>query len=269
MNQPGIGRINNYLFLRSTNKNTMKMLTTRQVLIKVAVIIASVELVIMLILSLIPYQLSDYLAAVLDVVSLALLSTPLLYLLVIRPFVSARDDALSQINRLAHIDHLTQLANRRLLSKYLEKDIAGSIRHKCHVAVLLIDLDGFKIINDTYGHDAGDALLVATARSLESITRSEDVVSRLGGDEFVVLLNQLDADESVAHEHALQVATKIIELVNKPVDFDGCALQVGASIGIRLIGCDKVDPETAISEADTALYHAKQAGRGRAVFYKD
>ena len=245
------------------------MHTTKQVLLKIAVIITSIELVIMLVLAVVPYRINAYLDALLDVAILVFLSTPLIYIWVIRPFVAARDEALAQVNHLAHIDPLTQLANRRFLSKCLEKDTAGSKRHKCHVAVLIIDLDGFKLVNDAHGHDAGDAVLVTIARRLESITRAEDVVGRLGGDEFVILMNQLDPDEKHARDQALHVATKIIKLVNDPIDSHGQPVQVGASIGIRLIGCDRIDPDSAISESDIALYRAKQAGRGCAVFYEE
>ncbi|MEJ2438447.1 MAG: GGDEF domain-containing protein [Gammaproteobacteria bacterium] len=245
------------------------MHTTRRVLFRIAIIVTGLELLIMLIIPLIPYPISSFQQALLDALVLISLSTPLIYIWVIRPFVAERDDALAQINHLAHVDPLTQLANRRLIAKCLETDIATSNRHRCHLAVLLIDLDGFKQVNDAYGHEAGDAVLVTIAGRLRSITRGEDVVGRLGGDEFVVLLNQLDADEHTARENARQVAEKIISLSSQPIDYQEISMQVGASVGIRLIGCDKVEPDTAINESDSALYHAKQSGRGCAVFYEE
>ena len=248
---------------------TVKLLSTRQVVVRIAVIVMSVELVIMLIFALVPHEGYTYSEAVLDVALLALFSTPLIYIWVIRPFVTARDETLAQINRLAHIDPLTKLANRRLLSKYLERDIAGSDRHKSHAGLLLIDLDGFKPVNDAHGHEVGDAVLVEIARRLQSITRDEDVVGRLGGDEFVVLVNRLNNDEQAARAKALQIAKKLIDLVSEPVEFNGRTLQVGASVGIRLLGFGKIDTATAMREADVALYRAKQAGRGCAVFFED
>lgn len=246
----------------------MKLLTTKQVVLRIAVIISSAEFSIMLILGAIPHEANAYLEAVLDVASLVLLSTPPIYIWVIKPFVDARDEAHAQISHLAHVDPLTQLANRRLLSKHLEKAIAGIIRHKIYGALLLLDLDGFKPINDAHGHDAGDAVLVEIAKRLQSITRSEDVVGRLGGDEFVVLINHLDVDERTAHGKASRIAKKLINLVNKPFDFNGKTLHVGVSIGIRLLGFEELNTETAISEADIAMYRAKQAGRGCAVFFE-
>jgi diguanylate cyclase (GGDEF)-like protein len=249
--------------------NSVKLLSTRQVLVRIAAIVVSVELLIMLALVVAPHTDHPYWEAVLDVASLALFSTPLMYLWVIRPFVTARDEALAQINRLAHIDPLTKLANRRLLSKHLERDIAGSDRHRSYAGLLLIDLDGFKLVNDTHGHEVGDAVLVETARRLQSITRDEDVVGRLGGDEFVVLVNRLADDEQAARAKALQISKKLIELINEPVEFDGGTLHVGASVGIRLLGFGRIDTGTAMREADVALYRAKQTGRGCAVVFED
>lgn len=246
----------------------MKLLTTKQVILRIAAIISLAEFLIMLVLRAIPHEASTYSEAVLDVVSLVVLSTPSIYIWVIKPFVNARDEALAQISHLANVDPLTQLANRRFLSKHLGKAIAGIVRHKIYGALLLLDLDGFKSINDAHGHDAGDAVLVEIAKRLQSITRSEDVVARLGGDEFVVLINHLDVDERIARDKMSRIARKLINLVNQPFDLNGKTLHVGASIGIRLLGFEELDTETAISEADIAMYRAKQAGRGCAVFFE-
>lgn len=221
----------------------------------------------MLVLQRSPHEANTYLEAVLDAAALVMLSTPAIYMWVIKPFVNARDEALAQMRHLAYIDPLTRLANRRLFSKHLEKAVAGSLRHNDHGAVLLIDLDGFKLINDGHGHEAGDAVLTAIAKRLQSIVRSEDVVGRLGGDEFVVLLPRL-GDESEAREKALRIAERMINSVNAPFDSHGKTLHVGASVGIRLFGFEKSDSEAAIREADTAMYRAKQSGEGCAFFEK-
>ncbi len=126
----------------------------------------------MLFLGLIALEASIYSLAVLDLILLALLSTPPIYIWVINPFVVARDEALAQINRLAHTDPLTQLPNRRLLLTHLEMIIAGTIRHEVRGAVLLMDLDGFKVINDVHGHDAGDEVLVEISASSEKFVGS-------------------------------------------------------------------------------------------------
>ena len=219
-------------------------------------------------LNVIPHATGRISGAVLDTALLAVLSAPAIYLWVIRPFVAARDNALAQIGQLANFDPLTQLANRRLLATHLEKAVASIVRHRIYGALLLLDLDRFKPVNDAHGHNAGDAVLVEIARRLQSVTRSEDVVSRLGGDEFLVLIGHLDVDERAARDRASLIANKLINLVNEPIVFHGETLQVGASIGIRLLGFEQLDTETAISEADIAMYRAKQAGRGCAVFFE-
>ena len=246
----------------------MNPLTTKQVVLRIAIIISVAESLIMLVLGAVPHEANAWAEAVIDTVSLLTLSIPAIYWWVIKPFVLAREEALAQVSHLAHIDPLTQLANRRLLLQHLEKAVARTVRHKIVGALLLLDLDRFKPVNDVYGHDAGDAVLVAFATRMLSITRAEDVVARLGGDEFVVLVSYLDDDERLARDKALLVANSLIELASNPFDFDGKTLHVGASIGIRLLDSDYVDPETAISEADSAMYRAKQAGRGCAVFFE-
>ena len=179
--------------------------------IRIVTIIATVEFLIMLLLGVVPLGVSIYSEAFIDLVLLALLSTPLIYVWVINPFVTARDEALSQIKHLAHTDSLTQLPNRRLLSIHLEKLIAGAVRHKIRGAALILDLDGFKDVNDTHGHDAGDEVLFEIAKRLRANTRSEDVAGRLGGDEFFILVQHLDGDERTARDTALWVAEKLVK----------------------------------------------------------
>jgi len=246
----------------------MKLLTKKQVVVRIAIIISLAEFLIMLLLQLIPHGVGPYSEAAFDTVLLSVLSIPAIYIWVIKPFVEARDMALAQVSRLALTDPVTQLANRRLISTHLEKLITGSVRHQDHGAVLLIDLDGFKLVNDSYGHVTGDAVLVEVAKRLQSIVRAEDNVGRLGGDEFIVLLHRLGGDERLAHARALQVADTLIKTISKPFDYQDKTLHVGASIGIRLLGLDELEPETAINEADSAMYRAKEAGRGCAVFFE-
>jgi len=249
--------------------DSAKPLSTGQVVIRIAIIISAFESLIMLALGSIPHEANPYSEAVVDTCLLIVFSIPAIFLWVIRPFVRARDEALAQISHLAHVDPLTQLANRRLLLKHLEKTIAAISRHKMYGALLLLDLDNFKPVNDLHGHNAGDALLVEIARRMLSLTRSEDVVARLGGDEFLVLVTYLDLDKGRAGDKASLIARNLIDRVSKPFDYHGTPLQVTASIGIRMLGHDDVDPETAISQADRAMYQAKQAGRACAVFFED
>jgi diguanylate cyclase (GGDEF)-like protein len=215
-----------------------------------------------------PIKFNVYIEALIDIFLLAVISTPLIYLWVVQPFVTARDLALEQIKLLAHTDPLTGLANRRLLSIQLEQLIAATTRHAMRGAVLLIDLDGFKAINDVHGHDAGDAVLVEIAQRLRTHIRPEDVAGRLGGDEFVILINNLSADEPLTRGIALQIAEKLVSLIQKPIAFKNNPITLSASIGIRLLGFDALDTDTAFREADLAMYRAKQSGSGRVECYE-
>jgi len=247
----------------------VKKLTSAQVIIRIITIIAAVELLIMLALESIDPDLNPYLITALDVVSLTLFSSPLIYFWVIRPFVIARDNAAETMAQMAFNDTLTQLPNRRLIFQLLEKLIATCVRHKTVGALLLLDLDGFKPVNDTYGHDAGDAVLKEVARRLQSNVRAEDIAGRLGGDEFVVLFTQLADNEQSAHQKAIDIALKLQNEINKSFDFKGNVLQVNSSIGICLLGSDKIEVESAIKKADTAMYRAKQAGKGRVALLEE
>ncbi len=245
----------------------MKAMTIKQVVVRITVIISVAELLIMVALGHIPFHAGLYYEAVIDVTALIVLSTPPIYIWVITPFVTARDEALAQLTHLAHFDPLTQLANRRLFSMHLEKALAGNVRHKDYGAVLLIDLDGFKQINDAHCHEAGDAVLIEIAERLRANARSADIVARLGGDEFAVLINRLGADSRVAREKALRVGEKLISSLGTPLDFKGTKLNFGASIGINLLDFEHPDIDTALRRADIAMYRAKQAGKRRAVIF--
>lgn len=244
-----------------------KRLSIQQVVVRIAIIISLAEFFIMQLLASIPYKAGSSLEALIDTVLLVAFSTPPIYVWVVKPFVNARDDALAQISHLAFTDPLTQLANRRLLTKHLEKIIAANVRHGTCGAVLLLDLDDFKHVNDAHGHDTGDAVLVEIARRLQTGIRAEDVVGRLGGDEFVVLAGRLDTDPQRARNSVTRIAESLIKLLSEPFVFEGQPLHIGASIGVRLLGPEALDTKSAISDADTALYRAKHAGKGCTAFF--
>lgn len=170
---------------------------------------------------------------------------------------------------LAFSDSLTQLPNRRLIEEYLDKFIAGIHRHQHFGAILLIDLDGFKEVNDTYGHEAGDVLLTVIAKRLKQVHRAEDIVARIGGDEFVSLIHSLGNDEKVARKSVSELCKRIIRLLSEEIQYQGHTLRVGASIGIRLLSTEAIDKDQALREADCALYGAKNKGKGQALFYGD
>ena len=170
----------------------------------------------------------------------------------------ARVAAEESARQLAHHDALTGLPNRRLLDDRMGLDIARAKRYGNDLAVLCLDLDGFKAVNDTLGHDAGDEVLRQVASRLTKVLRKEDTVARLGGDEFVVALAQL-ADPS----YATGVARKIIETVSQPYDIGGESAAIGTSVGIALYPRHGKTQQELMRAGDTALYAAKAAGKSR------
>lgn len=244
-------------------------LSIRALMIRIAIIVMLMELFIMIAFDVLPQDISLASEALMDAALLVAISIPIIYFWVIRPFVRARKEAEERVAYLAFHDSLTDLANRRLLTEYLEKYLAVCERHPIFGALIFIDLDGFKKINDTYGHNVGDALLIETAKRLKITTRSEDTLSRLGGDEFVLLVQQLDSNENTAREKALTIAEKMHKALREPIHYDDKYLDIGASIGIYIIGAKKISAKAAIGAADKAMYNAKQNGGGQIAFVEE
>lgn len=167
-----------------------------------------------------------------------------------------------RIEYIAHHDSLTALPNRGFFSQMLNQMLAQAKRYDRQLAVLFLDLDRFKLINDTLGHDAGDELLKEVARRLKQAVRESDIVARLGGDEFVVLLpEQCDQDSLVV------VARRVLDLVSKPYDLLGHEFRVTVSVGISRYPEDASDEQSLLKNADIAMYHAKEKGRNNFQFY--
>jgi diguanylate cyclase (GGDEF)-like protein len=181
--------------------------------------------------------------------------------------VTERKAAEDQIRQLAFYDVLTRLPNRRLLLDRLERAIEFSIRHANFGAVLFLDLDQFKSINDTRGHDAGDELLVAVAQRLQASVRDADTVARLGGDEFVVLLSALGDDPRTAAEAAHRVAGKLNQSLAAPYAIQGDLYPCTSSIGVTVFGREGDTVATILKQADIALYQAKDGGRNTVRFF--
>ena len=167
-----------------------------------------------------------------------------------------------QMENLAFFDPLTGLANRRLFKDRLDKAVAESKRRGSFVALLFLDLDQFKRINDSLGHDAGDQLLVELAHRLESSVRESDTVSRIGGDEFTVILTDIDSSHGVHH-----IAEKILHNLSKPVMVKNQQIINTVSIGITLAPSDGEDGTTLMRNADMAMYQAKASGRNNFQFF--
>ncbi len=180
--------------------------------------------------------------------------------------LSARDisrlkAARAQIQHLAYHDPLTNLPNRTLLMERLNQQASLHKRHNMRGALLFLDLDHFKHINDSLGHPVGDAVLKMITARLEASIRQEDTVARLGGDEFVVLLTGLTGRRSEVTRHVRQFAEKLRTLLAEPMVFEGNRLQVTPSIGIALMPDHGETPADLLKRADIALYRAKDAGR--------
>ncbi len=169
-----------------------------------------------------------------------------------------------QLAHFAHHDYLTGLPNRILFLNSLGNLIHLAKRNKYQVATLFLDLDGFKQVNDTLGHSAGDLLLQEVAERLKDAVRASDVVARVGGDEFTFALNNIGSAENAA-----LMANKIITSLSAPFDLDGRQCHVGGSIGISIYPDDSTDIEKLIMQADAAMYLAKQSGKNTYRFSRD
>ena len=185
----------------------------------------------------------------------------------------ARKAAQEQLQQLAHFDYLTGLPNRNLFNQLLAHALAKAKRRSSRLAILFIDLDGFKQVNDSHGHDAGDHLLATFAERLGGCLRRSDIVARpvtsntaarLGGDEFVVLI------EDVGEPSELEiVAERILAAAAKPFDLAGAQGRVSASIGISVFPEDGDEPDALVKKADNAMYAAKEAGKNTYRFYAE
>ncbi|MDO9075205.1 MAG: GGDEF domain-containing protein [Rubrivivax sp.] len=170
--------------------------------------------------------------------------------------------ALAVVAHAAERDPLTQLPNRVLLIDRLSRAIATARRRGSRLALLFVDLDDFKRINDELGHAAGDEMLKCAAKRLVSAVRDADTVSRHGGDEFLVLLTDIAVPDDAAH-----IAAKLLQALAEPGGADGAPTSLSASIGISLYPDDGDDIDLLIQRADQAMYRAKRSGAGRWVFH--
>ena len=181
--------------------------------------------------------------------------------------ITVRKAAQKQIHEMAYRDPLTRLANRHLLHENIIKAIEKSHQLQIYGALVFIDLDQFKQLNDSFGHDAGDMLLIQVARRLQDCTRQNDTVSRLGGDEFLILLENLGTDITQATAQTHSVAQKILIFLNRPFDMVHGTYSIGASIGVSLFGKTLQEADALIKQADMAMYEAKDKGRNQISFF--
>jgi diguanylate cyclase (GGDEF)-like protein/PAS domain S-box-containing protein len=176
--------------------------------------------------------------------------------------ISERKSLEEQLRELAFHDPLTRLANRNLFRDRVQHSLALARRTKCHIAVMFLDLDDFKNVNDTLGHDAGDRLLQAVAERLVETMRTTDTVARLAGDEFAVLLEGIDSVEDIGRP-----AAALVDALHEPFALGESGVQVGISVGVALSTPDSAAEEL-LSNADIAMYNAKAAGKDRYVIFE-
>lgn len=181
--------------------------------------------------------------------------------------ISARKQAEAEIERLAFYDALTGLPNRRMLIDRLNHALLSSVRNHQHGALLFIDLDNFKILNDTLGHHMGDLLLQQVSQRLQECVRSVDTVARLGGDEFVVMLEELDTNATAAASQAELVAKKVLTSLSKQFALGNHNMHSSPSIGVTLFFQNQLSVEELLKRADLAMYQAKGAGRNTLRFF--
>ena len=177
--------------------------------------------------------------------------------------ITGRKNAEGKIRHLAHYDPLTDLPNRTLFSDRLQQALVAAKRDKEHLALMFVDLDKFKPINDEFGHHVGDLLLKEAAKRMQDCVRESDTVARIGGDEFIVLLPVIEAEQD-----AILVAEKIREALNRPFVLVGNSLNISSSAGIAVYPEHGKDETQLVKNADVAMYHAKEGGRNKVVFYQ-
>ncbi len=182
--------------------------------------------------------------------------------------ITERKQAEARIEQLAYYDALTGLPNRRLLMDRLQHEVTVARRHHHHGALLFLDLDYFKTLNDALGHETGDALLREAAARLRASLREEDTVARLGGDEFTVLLPRLGSTMEEAAAQAGVVADKLRQRIAEPFDLSGHGYRTSISVGITLFPADDIRAEDLLRQADAAMYLSKSAGRNAVSFYR-
>ena len=195
----------------------------------------------------------DFIAKPFDLVEV---KTRIHNMLEVRLLYKKLEEYSRELESLALHDALTGLPNRRLLMDRLSLAIAHARRTKGTMAVMYLDLDGFKQINDNLGHDAGDTLLKTVAMRLAGVVRQEDTVARLGGDEFVIALSVLSHADCVA-----KLVSKVIQAVSQPYSIQGGSVNITTSVGVSIYPLHGDDVETLLKSADLALYEAKRSGK--------
>lgn len=239
------------------------------VTLKILVIMGAVEFSVMLLGEVVIHNLDHNYYAWLDAVVLIFVSTPIIVFWVVKPYVMLQKRAIAEAKFNAFHDPLTKLPNRRLLTEHIENCLSISTRNDIIGALLFIDLDGFKRINDSNGHAIGDQVLIEVAERLTHTVRSEDIVSRYGGDEFVIFLQDSGGNVYDAKVHVLNIVNKISTVISEPIAIGSQAFHVDCSFGVNVLSGNWISAPLAIHEADMAMYQAKKSQKTKVVFSDD
>jgi diguanylate cyclase (GGDEF)-like protein len=180
--------------------------------------------------------------------------------------ITDRKEKELEIEQLAFYDPLTNLPNRRLLMDRLEHTIKSVKRNKKIAALIFLDLDDFKLVNDSIGHSGGDKLLCQVSKKLQYTLRDSDTLSRIGGDEFVILLEGSESDRQLMVNEAHRVCERILESLEQPMSIKSKSVVISASLGITLIEGNTNTPDSVLGNADNAMYKAKKMGKGKLYF---
>jgi diguanylate cyclase (GGDEF)-like protein len=169
-----------------------------------------------------------------------------------------------KLNKLAYTDKLTGLDNRFLFMKSLKQYLNRLVRYEEDGALFFLDLDGFKYINDTYGHEAGDILLTRVAGRFRGLMRESDFIGRIGGDEFTILAVNVQSKEEIS-----KIGQRILEEIRRPYIINGQKMEIGISIGIARLPQDGLEQEIVLKKADEAMYYVKSSTKNDYCFYED
>lgn len=181
--------------------------------------------------------------------------------------ITQQKKAQQEIENIAYYDVLTGLPNRRLLIDRFQRAVVNAKRLKSYCALIFVDIDHFKTINDSKGHDIGDQLLIEVAKRIQATIRAGDSLARLSGDEFILIIENLDSNQNIAYHQAAEVLQKMVMELNRPYILDMFEFNTTASLGVTLFNNDEFNFEDHLRHADTAMYQAKAAGRNTYRFY--
>lgn len=237
------------------------------VILRVMAILAIVELFIMFVLS--SFSLPAMVENFFDPVCLILISAPLVYFFVVKPFYELNEELCSQVGEMIERDSLTNLLNARAFAENFKSLSAECARHNLYGAVLFLDVDRFKEINDIYGHAGGDQVLIEATKRFQATLRAEDLAYRIGGDEFLVLLKLFSSDKEASRGKAFRAAERITEAMMQPIALPKGELIVGVSIGISLVTPSTRGSEEVIKFADMAMQQAKKSLNSKIIVFDD